>query len=493
MAIRKSSGVTATEQMLADLCERSFLGLWSYPNPFKDDGKELCDLLAVFANHAFVFFDRESRHLDKSGKDFLTNWERWKRAAIDDQVRTAYGAEGYIRSGRGIFIDNSLTTPLPIDIERERLIIHKIIVAHGAKDACRLFSDDNVYGSLAIAYGDADSSPPWPFLVHLDKQRPVHVLDSHNLPIIFGELDTFFDLSSYLDAKVEAVKRFDYLSYCGEEDLLAHYLLNFDSRSNRHFIGTKMRDINGLMIGEGEWKDFIQQDVYKRKKEADRDSYLWDEIIQRTCQNELDGTLLGEGHLLRGESAIYEMAKEPRFSRRALSGAMINAIRNFPEIGSEVTQNVSFMPSFYKRTGYVFLQLRKRHVADYDRDYRPMRQALLKIACGAAKNRFPLFQTIVGIAIDAPKFSCENSEDFLLMDCREWPEETSLYYKRINDEIRFFGTSSLMVTRKKVQEFPASELRGKHENVHRVKVGRNALCPCGSGKKYKRCCLGKLR
>jgi uncharacterized protein YecA (UPF0149 family) len=25
------------------------------------------------------------------------------------------------------------------------------------------------------------------------------------------------------------------------------------------------------------------------------------------------------------------------------------------------------------------------------------------------------------------------------------------------------------------------------------KVGRNDLCPCGSGRKYKRCCLGKLQ
>jgi len=24
----------------------------------------------------------------------------------------------------------------------------------------------------------------------------------------------------------------------------------------------------------------------------------------------------------------------------------------------------------------------------------------------------------------------------------------------------------------------------------RTKVGRNDLCPCGSGKKYKKCCLG---
>ena len=24
------------------------------------------------------------------------------------------------------------------------------------------------------------------------------------------------------------------------------------------------------------------------------------------------------------------------------------------------------------------------------------------------------------------------------------------------------------------------------------KIGRNAPCPCGSGKKYKKCCLGKI-
>ena len=51
MVTIKSEGVTPTERLLSDLCERSFLKLWSYPNPFKDDRDELCDLLAVFENH----------------------------------------------------------------------------------------------------------------------------------------------------------------------------------------------------------------------------------------------------------------------------------------------------------------------------------------------------------------------------------------------------------------------------------------------------------
>jgi len=246
MGIVKSSGFTPTERLLAELCERSFLKLWSYPNPFKDDGKELCDLLAVFENHVFIFFDRESRHLENPDKNTLITWERWKRAAIDNQLRTAHGADGYIRSGRAIFLDSALRTEFPISIDRGRMIVHKIIVAHGAKEACQNFSDDNVYGSLAVTYGELDGELSWPFHVELDRQRPAHVLDSHNLPIIFRELDTFFDLSSYFDAKIEAINRFDYLSYCGEEDLLAHYILNFDDSRNRHFIGIKRTDINGF-------------------------------------------------------------------------------------------------------------------------------------------------------------------------------------------------------------------------------------------------------
>ena len=61
MKIVKSTGVTETERLLAGFCERTFLKLWAYPNPFKEDGDELCDLLAVFGNQVFVFFDRGER------------------------------------------------------------------------------------------------------------------------------------------------------------------------------------------------------------------------------------------------------------------------------------------------------------------------------------------------------------------------------------------------------------------------------------------------
>ena len=145
--IAKSAGVTETERLLADFCERSFLKLWSYPNPYKDDGHELCDLLAVFGDYVFIFFDRESELPEVPDKDPQVLWDRWKRNVIDRQVKTAHGAERYIRSGRPMFLDGKGTTPFPLAINTEKAIVHKIIVAHGAKEACEKASSQNIYGS----------------------------------------------------------------------------------------------------------------------------------------------------------------------------------------------------------------------------------------------------------------------------------------------------------------------------------------------------------
>lgn len=490
MAIVKSEGVTPTERLLASLCEQSFLKLWSYPNPVKDDGDELCDLLAIFENHVFIFFDREKQAFSNDDADPMVQWNRWKKRAVDDQIRTAHGAERYVRSGRPIFLDCETKVPFPIKINHETMIVHKIVIAHGAKEACSKFSDKNVYGSLGISYGNSGLDLPLPFIIHIDKEKPVHIFDSHNLPIIFGELDTFFDFSSYLDAKIDAIKSLDALLYCGEEDLLAHYYLNYDQHRNKHSIGTTEKDIDLLMIGEGEWKDFVGLDIYKKKKAADKVSYLWDEIIQTTCQNALSGTLLGDSDPFRGQSAIHEMAKEPRFTRRALSEHIIRAIENFPDSTDRMMRYVSFMPSFYQGKAYVFLQLRVPEVGDYENEYRPKRRAMLEIACGAAKNKFDDLKTVIGIAIDAPKYTKRSSEDFILMNCEHWPDDLRAHYDEANQVMGFFNSERLVMQKKTVTEFPTAE-ESRAENLRPRKVGRNAPCPCGSGKKYKKCCFNR--
>ncbi|HSC41943.1 MAG TPA: SEC-C metal-binding domain-containing protein [Candidatus Binatia bacterium] len=486
--ITKSSGITETERMLAEFCERSFLKLWSYPNPYKDDGHELCDLLAVFGDYVFIFFDRENQLAEVPDKAPQVLWDRWKRSVIDRQVKTAHGAERYIRSGRPIFLDGKKAAPFPLPINGDTAIIHKIIVAHGAKEACERDSDQNIYGSLAIIYCEPGGGLNQPFHIEIEKNNPVHIFDSHNLPIVLEELNTVTDLSTYLDEKLRAVAKFDSLLYCGEEDLLAHYLLNYDKKTKKHIIGTTKNGVKSIFIGEGEWRDFINSETYKNTKKEDKISYFWDELIQRTCKNVIDGTVGGNSDIFRGQSAIFEMVKEPRFVRRALADKMRQTVMTFPDHPGQFTRQVTFLPSYLPNVGYVFFQLRTPENFRAQSDYREKRRTLLEIACGAARNKFPHLTKVIGIGMDAPKFAGDtNSEDFILLPCEAWTDEMRDYYEEQNQEWRFFGTPQLKKYNQHVTQFVPPKRRPARKSSKDQKVGRNEPCPCGSGDKYKRC------
>ena len=486
--MNKSMGVTATERMLAEYGERTFLKLWSYANPHKDDGHELCDLLVVFGDHVFIFFDRESVLPEALDKDPQVLWNRWKSNVIDRQINTARGAARYIRSKRRIFIDSKNLTPFPLLIDPDKAIIHKIVVAHGAKQACENSSSENIYGSLAVTYCEEDGGTTPPFHITISKSNPVHVFDSHNLPILLSELDTIADFSAYLDEKLKAVARFNRLMYAGEEDLLGHYFLNFDHTTRRHVIGLGVEEnVVSVWISEGEWQSFIDTEIYKNTKKENQSSYFWDELIQRTCQNSLDGTSGGDSDILSGKSAIFEMVKEPRFSRRWLAGKMLSAVQGFPDSPDQFMRQVTFLPSFLPNVGYVLLQVKPPDAFRTAPDHREKRRALLEIACAAARNRFTNLTKVIGIGIDAPKFADGNGgEDFLLMNCESWTEEMSSQYELENAEWRFFKTPQMQQYNDHLSEFVLPHHK-VIEPEKRSRVGRNEMCPCGSGEKFKKC------
>ena len=69
-----------------------------------------------------------------------------------------------------------------------------------------------------------------------------------------------------------------------------------------------------MLIGEGEWRDFVETGAYQQRKADNRISYNWDNLIQKTATNALNGVLGGNSDVFQGQSAIDEMAKEPRLS-----------------------------------------------------------------------------------------------------------------------------------------------------------------------------------
>ncbi len=107
---------------------------------------------------------------------------------------------------------------------------------------------------------------------------------------------------------------------------------------------------------------------------------------------------------------------------------------------------------------------------------------MLEFACAAAKLKRPELTKVIGIAIDAPKYYPKNSEDFILFDYAKWNDEDRTYYEEANNKLRFFQTDALKEHRMHITDFPSAQTP---RNL--PKIGRNQLCPCGSGKKYKRC------
>jgi len=453
--IEKSEGFNESEKFLIKLCDKTFLKMWSYPNTFKSKGDELCDLLAVFENHVFIFCDKHIKF--NTDKEIMIAWNRWGKEAIEKQIYQARKARKHIlKNPSEIYLDAKCTKPLPIKIPAKDLVFHLIIVANGAKEACENSSENNVSGSLGAVYGESleSSISDVPFLVELDKNDPIHVFDEHNLEIILRELDTFYDFMSYLTEKEEAIRRHLSIIYCGEEDLLAHYFINYDDSKKKYKIGVNDKEFNAVFIGEGEWNDFAKSEPYKRRLEANKLSYLWDEMIQKTCQNAFDGTLLGDG-IFDGKSALYEMAKESRLARRSFANKIRDSIIKFPENVKEhqMVRHMFYMQSMYDDKGYVFLQI--KHSINTDDEIRgPFRQKMLEIACGAAKNKFLHLKKVIGIAIDAPKYNYTNSEDFLLMNCEKWSDKDRKFYDDLNKELKFFE-SGIMQDPGRINDFPS--------------------------------------
>jgi hypothetical protein len=68
-SFNKGEGFTTSERYLANLCEKSFLSLWSYPSIFRDqgksgnasssDGKEVTDSIVIFGDHVIIFSDKD--------------------------------------------------------------------------------------------------------------------------------------------------------------------------------------------------------------------------------------------------------------------------------------------------------------------------------------------------------------------------------------------------------------------------------------------------
>jgi len=390
------------EEFVAELCSRSFLALWSYPNPQRKGGEELCDFLVVCHPDVIVFSVKDNAFKD-TGRPHV-DLGRWQRSAVEKSVKQVYGAE------RQLGLVDRVTTSagragltLPDKGVRR---VHRVAVALGGENKVPVSSRD---------YG----------------RGYVHVFDGPAFGTILEELDTITDFVRYLGAKEALQARL--VIQGGEEDLLAIYLAD-----KKRFSA----DQDDIIVGPRLWRQFCACTAYQAKKEDDRVSYVWDNIIDIVGRDGLDGRLLGTPSLDETEKALRVMAREDRFSRRGLgkSFAKFLEANQAGESRSRITINAG-----HGLATYVFLGCPLGTP-------RELRRKELALRCFVARGLHPENETVVGIATETPRGEPGFSFDLVHRRTPEWTAKDASDAQGIQDDLGFFA--NMRIRREPQDEYP---------------------------------------
>ena len=347
------------ENIVHDLAQKTFLIDWCYLNPLRPDGKELCDLLVVFDDIVIIFQIKDLK-LDSNG--------RYKKPEVEKNLKQLSGAK------RALF---DLKTPIELSNtrRREKFNPHEI---------------NRIYLiSVLMGEGEEDFS-----FIEEFKNSTIHVFTRDFTQIIMNELDTINDFQRYLEQKEKLIqndKRI--LIDGGEEELLVYYIRNGKSFS-------EFDRANLIFIESGSWLDFINSDSYKKKKEADEISYLWDEIIDRNHEGSNEY-----------EKVARELARVDRFNRRFLSKTLIDA-----HVRARNSQGNIFRRCLpHDNVTYCFLFM------DNDTDFE-IRRKSLECICWVARKEFNRNKKVIGIATEKI-MELLHSYDFALLEIPELTEQ----------------------------------------------------------------------
>ncbi|HXI13242.1 MAG TPA: NERD domain-containing protein [Thermoanaerobaculia bacterium] len=380
---------TVTEAFVNGVCRTSFLSLWSYASPQgRTAGKEMCDVLVICDPDVVIFSVKEVQP-KKNVRDTV-RFGRWVRGAVDESVAQIYGAERFINSGKVAHVvqeNGSEGLPYP-DPQSRR--IHRVAVALGGDD------------HFPVPFGDFGKGF-------------VHVLDKRSFDAITSELNTITDFVEYLRRKEDLFSSEKKILLAREEDLVAIYL-----HGNRAFPDANM------LIDEGAWEQFTGKPEVLAKRKADKDSFLWDRLIERIGRDVAARNMLIDRSLADDEMGLRVMARENRFNRRILGAAL----RTFFEASSR-NEVRSRMIESLSGVGYVFLAVPR----DEDRELRNME---LSLRCYVARSRLESCITIIGIGTEQKTGESGASWDVHLLHVPQLDAGIGQKASRISDELGYF-------------------------------------------------------
>ncbi len=434
----RAGGLTASERILAEIADRSFLKLWTYPNPFREQNQELVDLIVVFGEDVLLFSDKGGEY-PNTGNTAL-DWSRYYRSAVAESARQIRTAENWIRrTPDRVYLDVHCQNPLPIPLPpANRMRVHRICVAPAATEAARarggqtgLVIDPTIEGdALPYAVGQVAGCQGW-----------VHVFDEDTLAVVLPALSTTQDFVAYLRAKEALIAENGLRSAASEKDLLAVYL-----RNERAFPA----DGRPLTVAAGTWDELAANPQFIAAQALNRQGELWDRIIERLTD------AIVQRHAVAGneiETAQFErilrhLAMEDRFQRRVLSRAIL--ARAEAAVGGAM----GFILPSQTDPDLAYSVFVKDHDQrePYD-EYRRFRAMETVLRTQAAAIVEPDKATLIGIGLDAAN-GRGGSEDFAYLDARAATPNDRARWTEMRLAMEYFMDDNVQHNRIVEDEYP---------------------------------------
>lgn len=374
--------MTPSEKYVSQLCEKSFLPFWSFPNPIGKKDKELCDVLVVCDNTIIIISVKDITPSENSDKSII--YERWVKKAIHDSVIQIYGAERYLATVDEVFLkDKKTKIKLP---SKETRIIHRIAIAFGSS------------ADFPLPNGDFGKGY-------------VSVFDESSTYTILKELDTITDFTSYLIAKENFVSK-ETILIPNEIDFLAFYLqtgLEIDVPAD------------AVISGSDLWDEYIKTDEYSEWQSDIEISYIWDFMINQLHKIHIkeDTTDKRRNEL---EEAIRTINLEPRINRIELGKILDDAIKN--KVKARMLR-----PLLNSNHSYVFMPLTKKNWVE--------KEGELELRCMVARYENPSAEKVIGISIGSNSKG-EGCFDICTIIIPEMSDEFVKRVLEIKEELGYF-------------------------------------------------------
>ena len=242
-------------------------------------------------------------------------------------------------------------------------------------------------------------------------------------------------------------------------------------------------DDGAVSLAEGLWLEYQQENEYHIYKSLYYESTFWDTLISRFSSHILNASV-GRGKDLEfeyHERAVRHLAAENRASRFMLSNAFVEKLNEVPS--DRRSARLVFSPTNSKKL-FVFLFIPRDEGQEYE-NYREERSNYINAYSLVAKYLHPTAMDIVVVSTE-PKNSDGRSEDIYSI---EYVEDLSVEDK--SEAERLMQEERILNDIWKTKSNPLLDNKDKMQPYRNkaAKYRRNEKCPCGSGKKYKKCCM----